>query len=294
MAATPVCTNQGFKSLVCREGVSNEFLYYLLVTLKPLLIERAVGSTFLEVGKRDIASIVIRLPPLPEQRDIAQVLSDVDDLLNSLDALIVKKRAIKQAAMQQLLTGRTRLPGFTGEWKMNSLGEIANIKTGDRNNQDKTEHGQYPFFVRSADIERINTYSFEGEAILVPGEGDIGNIYHYIDGRFDVHQRVYNIRHFSRDVSGKFVYYNMVSGFGRHALRNTVKATVDSLRLPTFEDFKILMPKDVEEQNAVATVLSDMDAEIVALESQRDKCREVNQGVMQQLLSGRVRLVKPE
>ena len=78
IAASPVCTNQGFKSLVCTDGVSNEFLYYLLVTLKPRIIERAIGSTFLEIGKRDVASIEVKLPPHGEQRAIATVLSGTD------------------------------------------------------------------------------------------------------------------------------------------------------------------------------------------------------------------------
>ena len=84
----------------------------------------------------------------------------------------------------------------SGEQETKRFGDIAHIKTGSRNNQDKVENGEYPFFVRSATVERINSYSFEGEAILVPGEGDIGNIFHYTIGRFDVHQRVYKISNF--------------------------------------------------------------------------------------------------
>ena len=109
IAASPVCTNQGFKSLVCTDGVSNEFLYYLLVTLKPRIIERAIGSTFLEIGKRDVASIEVKLPPLGEQRAIAAVLSDMDAELAALERRREKTRAIKQGMMQQLLTGRVRL-----------------------------------------------------------------------------------------------------------------------------------------------------------------------------------------
>lgn len=274
--------------------LNGEFLAYVIKMRRDEILRLVSGTTVFHLYGRDLSDFRFSVPSVAEQAAIAAVLSDVGGLLKSFDALIAKKRAVKQAAMQRLLTGRSRLPGFSGEWKTNSLGDIADIKTGDRNNQDKTEYGQYPFFVRSADVERINTYSFEGEAILVPGEGDIGNIFHYINGRFDVHQRVYSIRHFSGNVSGKFVYYSMVLGFGRHALQNTVKATVDSLRLPTFEGFNIRMPRNVKEQEAVASVLSDMDEEIVALEWQRDKCRDVKQGVMQHLLSGRVRLVKPE
>ena len=109
IAGLQVCTNQGFKSLVCKDGVSNEFLYYLLKTLKSKLIERAIGSTFLEIGKREVASIEVNLPPHDEQRAIAAVLSDMDTEIASLEQHRDKTRALKQGMMQQLLTGRIRL-----------------------------------------------------------------------------------------------------------------------------------------------------------------------------------------
>ena len=165
----------------------------------------------------------------------------MDGLLNALDALIAKKQAIKQATMSQLLTGKTRLSGFSRTWETKHLGEIAHIKTGGRNNEDKVENGQYPFFVRSPIVERINSYCYDGEAILVPGEGGIKSIFHYINGRFDCHQRVYMINRFAKDVYGKLVYYIMVLQFGSHAMQNTVKATVDSLRLPTFKNFSLCL-----------------------------------------------------
>jgi type I restriction enzyme S subunit len=193
--------------------------------------------------------------------------------------------------MQELLTGKKRLPGFSGAWEMKRLGEIAKIKTGSRNNEDKTEDGQYPFFVRSENVERINTYSHDGEAILVPGEGRIGSIFHYIHGRFDVHQRVYAITEFEPDISGRFIHFYLSRSFGAWAMQNTVKATVDSLRLPTFQTFELCLPPTKKEQTAIATVLSDMDAEITALEAKLAKARAIKQGMMQELLTGRIRLI---
>ena len=251
------------------------------------------GDAVVHIYINNLAQVQIELPSITEQRAIAEVLSDVDGLINTLEALIAKKRAIKQATMQQLLTGKTRLPGFSGAWQTTRLGDVAHIKTGSKNNEDKDDNGQYPLFVRSAVVERINSYCYDGEAILVPGEGGIENIFHYINGRFDCHQRVYMINRFVDDVFGKLIYYIMVLQFGKHAMQNTVKATVDSLRLPTFQTFSFSIPKDVAEQRAIATVLSDMDAEIAALEKRRDKTIAIKQGMMQQLLTGRVRLVKP-
>ena len=109
IAASPVCTNQGFKSLVCKDEASSEFLYYLLISLRAKLIERAIGSTFLEIGKREVASLEVKLPPHDEQCKIAAVLSDVDSEIAALEQRHDKIRTIKQGMMQQLLTGRTRL-----------------------------------------------------------------------------------------------------------------------------------------------------------------------------------------
>jgi len=286
-----LATNQGFKNFIPHDDVEVEFLYYLLLTQRQGFVSLCGGSTFLEIGKRQLASYTVSFPPSKaEQEAIAEALSDADALIGSLQQLIAKKRAIKQGAMQELLTGKKRLPGFSGEWEVKRLVEIAHIKTGSRNNQDKLEDGEYPFFVRSATVERIGSYSHDCEAILVPGEGDIGNIFHYIDGRFDVHQRVYAITRFSSDVLGKYVYLYMTVRFGAHAMQNSVKATVDSLRLPTFQEFEIRLPPSVDEQTAIATVLSDMDAEIETLVTRLAKTRALKQGMMQALLTGRIRL----
>jgi len=251
------------------------------------------GMKVFGVSKKNLKTILIPKPTLSEQKAIATVLSDTDQLIQNLKTLIAKKQAIKQGAMQELLTGKKRLQGFTEKWETKKLGEITFIKTGSKNNQDKVFDGNFPFFVRSQSVERINTYSYDCEAILVPGEGGIGSIFHYINGKFDVHQRVYVINDFSQNVFGKYVYLFMKEHFGTHAMKNSVKATVDSLRLPTFQEFEIKIPKDIQEQRAIAQILSDMDAEIEALEQQLQKTQTLKQGMMQELLTGKIRLVKP-
>ena len=292
VASINACIGRGVCGL--KPFGDSSFLFHALVYAEDRWQALEQGSTFTAANSDQVGQFRIFVPDDEnEQRAIAEVLSDVDGLINALDALIAKKRAIKQATMQQLLTGKTRLPGFSGAWETKRLGDVAHIKTGSKNNEDKDDNGQYPLYVRSAIIERINSYCFDGEAILVPGEGGIENIFHYINGRFDCHQRVYMINRFVDDVFGKLIYYIMVLQFGRHAMQNTVKATVDSLRLPTFQTFTFSIPKDIAEQRAIAAVLSDMDAEIAALEQRRDKTIAIKQGMMQQLLTGRVRLVKP-
>jgi type I restriction enzyme S subunit len=276
--------------------VDSRFLNYLLLSN---LGQRQIDS-FQAGGNRQglnfeqVRSIRLPVPSLSEQRGIAAALGDADVLIGTLEQLIAKKRDLKKAAMQQLLTGQTRLPGFTGEWVVMRLGDVAHIKTGSRNNEDKVEDGEYPFFVRSDVVERINSYSHDCEAILVPGEGRIGSIFHYIQGRFDLHQRVYAITQFKTDISAKFVHLYMTMNFGAWAMQNTVKATVDSLRLPTFQAFEMRVPPTRNEQAMIAALLSEMDAELSALKSRRNKIRALKQAMMQELLTGKTRLVSAE
>lgn len=280
-------TNQSCMALYPKRGMLiTEYLFHYYVRYgKELAVQYCQGTKQQSYTGALAKKLPIILPPtLAEQTAIAAALSDTDQYITHLEKLIAKKRNIKQGAMQKLLKPKEG-------WVVKKLGEIAEIYTGKRNNQDKVENGLYPFFVRSQTIESINTYSFDGEAILIPGEGNIGKIFHYIEGKFDFHQRVYKISNFADGCSGKYIYRYMAEYFGRHAMENSVKATVDSLRLPTFLVFEIPMPETMEEQNRIATILSDMDSEIAALEAKLSKAQSIKQGMMQQLLTGKIRLL---
>ncbi len=283
--------NQRMGRLRTKETVSAAFLRLWINAHQSHFRNRGQGTSQRHIYKRDFYSLEVKVPPLKEQQAIVNAVADTNNLIKSLDLLIAKKRDIKQGAMQQLLSGKTRLPGFSKMWVQSELGQVAQIKTGGKNNQDKTEGGKYPFFVRSATVERSDTYSYESEAVLIPGEGGIGSIFHYVQGKHEVHQRVYRISDFTESTSGKFIYYYLQQFFGIHAARNSVKATVDSLRLPTFTHFELNTPDSVQEQQAIAEVLSEMDAEIDALVARRKKTALIKSGVIQQLLTGRTRLL---
>lgn len=286
----PATTNQSCLAINGTERMCTEYLFWFYRMWGQYLAFKYCQGT---KQQSYTASIVRNLPiygpkDITEQQAIAEALSDIDGLIAALNKKIAKKRLIKQGAMQQLLTGKKRLPGFTDPWVEKKLGAISHIKTGSCNGDQAVENGKYPFFVRSQKVYAIDSYSYDGEAILVPGEGGIGNIFHYINGKFDYHQRVYKISDFADDVCGKYIY--MLRYFGEYALSLSVKATVDSLRLPTFEEFVICLPMDIKEQQAIAAILSDMDKEITDLEAKRDKYRLLKSGMMQKLLTGQIRL----
>jgi len=164
------------------------------------------------------------------------------------------------------------------------LGDIAKIKTGSRNNQDKNPDGQFPFFVRSQEVERINTFSYSDEAILIPGEGNIGEIVHYVNEPHEVHQRVYRISNFNPKVYSLYIYWYLRVFFKAHTEKYTVKATVDSLRLPTFQEFEITYP-DIEEQKAIAKALSDIDEMISILGVLHNKKRNLKKALVEKMLA---------
>jgi type I restriction enzyme, S subunit len=291
------CVHQNHVFVVrCKTGLVPEYLNAWTSTAQARRYFMLAGrqtTNLASINKTSLGELTVAVPPTEqEQREIARTVSDAEALIDSLEQLLTKKHQIKQGAMQELLTGKRRLPGFTGEWTTASLGQIAKIKTGSMNNQDKVEDGEYPFFVRSQSVERIDVFTHDCEAILVPGEGGIGSIFHYVNGRFALHQRVYGVKDFSDAVVGRFLYFYMRVFFGAHAMENSVKATVDSLRLPTFLDFQIRLPPNMNEQTAIVEVLSDIEREVEALETRLTKARALKLAIAQALLTGRIRLVE--
>lgn len=287
------------------------FLTEFLASLDYALLNS--GTVQPKLNKQTCSRIKIAKPTKKEQVAIANALSDVNTLILKLEKLILKKQAIKTAAMQQLLTGRTRLPPFAlredgsqkgykpselGEipedWDIDAIGNVLSISTGNKNTQDKVESGIYPFFVRSQTVERINTYSFDGEGVLTAGDGvGTGKVFHYINGKFDFHQRVYLMHDFGERVNGHFFYIFFSNHFYDRIMSMTAKSSVDSVRREMIADMKIILPTK-QEQTVIANILRDMDDEILALEKRLSKTRQIKQGMTQQLLTGKTRLVKGE
>jgi len=177
------------------------------------------------------------------------------------------------------------------EWEVDSISQLASITTGSKNTQDKIDDGDFPFFVRSQTVERINSYSFDGEAVLTAGDGvGTGKVFHYIKGKFDFHQRVYKISDFKKKLDGYFFYLYFSNHFLNRIMQMTAKSSVDSVRMEMIADMKIPHPPTNAEQKSIATVLSDIDKLIANLDEILLKKRNVKQGAMQELLTGKKRL----
>ncbi len=176
------------------------------------------------------------------------------------------------------------------DWEVVTVYDMAQVGTGSKNTQDRTSEGKYPFFVRSFTIERINTFSYDGEAVLTAGDGvGTGKVVHYINGRFDVHQRVYQISDFHANIKGYYFYLYFSMFFYARIMKMTAKSSVDSVRLEMITQMPIPLPP-MEEQEAIAEALSDADVLVDALERLLWKKRRIKEGAMQELLTGRTRL----
>ena len=251
----------------------------------------AVGQTMASLNTQILKAVCVVLPATPEQRAIAEVLSDVDGSLRALEALVAKKRAIKQAAMQQLLTGKTRLPGFSGEWEMKRVGDLLYYERPDRyivQCTDYSEYGDVP--VLTANKSFVLGYIDEGFGICtdipVIVFDDFTTDCKYATSPFKVKSSAIKLLR-ARQNRAHLRYV-----FERMQLIRFPLGDHKRYYISDYQNIELPVP-DFDEQLALASVLSDMDAETAALERRRDKTRAVKQGMMQQLLTGRMRLVEP-
>lgn len=176
------------------------------------------------------------------------------------------------------------------DWKIDVVENLASVTTGNKNTQDNKPLGKYPFFVRSQEIEKIDTYSYDGEAVLTAGDGvGTGKVFHYVKGKFDFHQRVYKISDFRNNMNGYYFYLYFSNYFYGQVMQMTAKSSVDSVRREMITKMTILLPP-IEEQQAIAEALSDIDDLINALNKQIEKKKHIKQGAMQELLTGKKRL----
>lgn len=174
-------------------------------------------------------------------------------------------------------------------WENRKLDSLMNIETGSRNTEDKIDGGHYPFFVRSQDVERIDDYAYDCEAVLTAGDGvGTGKVFHYVNCKFNAHQRVYVMSQFN-GIDGKYFYYYFSSNFLDEVAKYTAKSSVDSVRRAMIADMEIPLPP-LPEQRCIAVALSDADVYIAALEKLIVKKRAIKQGAMQEMLTGKRRL----
>jgi type I restriction enzyme S subunit len=174
-----------------------------------------------------------------------------------------------------------RFPEFSGEWERKRLKDVCNIRTGNKNTQDKSDNGIYPFYVRSQIVERINSWTFDGEAILTAGDGvGVGKVFHYSTGKIGVHQRVYILSDFKCD--GKYLYSYFAGNFYNRVKRMSAKNSVDSVRMEMIADMPIALPS-IEEQKKIGHLLALLDDRITTQNKIIEKLQSLIKGLAAQL-----------
>lgn len=191
--------------------------------------------------------------------------------------------------MSKMIAPNLRFKEFCEPWQINNLGDLAEVTTGNKDTQNKVDDGLYPFFVRSQTVEKINTYSFDGEAILTSGDGvGVGKNFHYAHGKFDFHQRVYCIRNFKNQISGKFIFHYFAEKFNQRVMRLSAKNSVDSVRRDMITKMPIYHPSTLE-QTKIANFLTAVDEKISQIKQKFDLLAQYKKGVMQQIFSQEIR-----
>lgn len=274
--------------VVTREDcIRPEFLFHALKHLTEYIESWAHGaSALVHVQKWQMEGFLLPLPPTKkEQEAIAEALSDADALIESLEQLIAKKRQVKQGAMQVLLTGKRRLPEFTGEWAAKPIGDVLSIMHGKSQRDVVTEDGLYPILATGGQIGTASAYLHDQPSVLIGRKGTIDRPQYAEAPFWTVDTLFYSIMK-DGNVAKYFYYRFLLIDWYAH----NEASGVPSLNAKTIEKIEVAVPVP-EEQVAIVRLLSDMDEEIEFLVSRLSKARQIKQGMMQELLTGRVRLV---
>jgi type I restriction enzyme S subunit len=229
----------------------------------------------------------IAVPNIQEQTKIASFLSAVDEKISQLTQKHELLSQYKQGMMQKLFSQQLRFKADDGsefgEWENSYIGNECKITTGNKDTQNKVDDGLYPFFVRSQTVEKINSYSMDCEAILTSGDGvGVGKNYHYMNGKFDFHQRVYCLYEFSERLIGRYLYIYFSNYFYDRVKRLSAKNSVDSVRMDMISKMEIKLPC-LEEQTKIANFLSAIDQKIEVVAQQIEQAKTWKKGLLQQM-----------
>lgn len=313
-----VCIHDGF--VVFEDPhIDQAFLYHVLADLEPTWSSSGQTGSQMNLNTRLVNNRNVAIPSSHiEQHAIAAALSDMDAMLSGLERLIAKKRALKQAAIQQLLTCQIRLPGFSGEWKVKRLKNTATLKarigwqglttseyldTGDYYLVTGTEftNGYIDWnschFVDHSRYMQDKYIQLKKHDVLVTKDGTIGKValVNDLPRPATLNSGVFLIRPIDKAFHPEYFYYLLSSSaFKEFLAQLSAGSTINHLYQKDFVNFTYKVPVSIEEQIAIATVLSDMDIELSALEARRDKTRALKQAMMQELLTGKTRLISPE
>ena len=290
-----------------------EYCKYCFTTeaIRSAIIMGCTYTTRALTNGTQLSAIEIVVPPKPEQEAIAKSLTEIDDLISSLEKLITKKKAIKQGAMQELLTGKRRLPGFFGEWVNTKIGSITEVYSGGTPNTSEPAFwgGKIPWMnsgelylkivrqvqgrITEVGLDSSSTHFIPAECVLIglAGQGKTRGTAAFNTFPLCTNQSIAAIYPNPNKFDSKFLYYKMDTQYDQLRELSSGDGGRGGLNKKLILDYEVVIPQNIDEQAAIATILTEMDYEIENLEMKLTKYRQVKQGMMQQLLTGKIRLV---
>lgn len=286
--------------------ITGNFLHYLFIS--PVFRRVGVSHMYGAGGQKRVPDDFVRnfataIPPLNEQTAIAEFLDQetakIDELVAEQRRLMELLKEKRQAVISHAVTkgqnlhapmkpsGIEWLGDVPEHWDVLKLKFLCKVQTGDKDTENAVEGGQYPFFVRSQTVERINTVAFDCEAVLTAGDGvGVGKVFHYHKGPFDFHQRVYMMSDFQK-VSGRFFFHYLRENFFKVALEGGAKSTVDSLRRPMFMNFTVCVPS-LSEQSAIVNYIECESSKFDTLTAEAQRAIDLLQERRTALISAAV------
>ena len=248
----------------------------------------AQGISRYNISKNGVMNIDIQLPINQEQEKIGELFYEIDNLITLHQRKCDTLTNVKKSLLEKMFPKNSsnipeiRFKGFTDVWEQRKAKELCSITTGKSNTQDQVQDGKYPFYIRSDVPVRSNRYLYDEEAVITIGDGNIGRVFHYANGKFDLHQRCYKMADF-KALTAKYFYYYFSTKFYERAMSMTAKATVDSVRLEMISDMEIKFPKDTTEQTNISELLTNLDNLITLHQRKLEKLKNIKKSMLEKM-----------
>ena len=286
---TEIATNQGFKNIIPNEKTNPEWLYYIIIYSKPRLVRFGCGSTFLEVSKKDFSRFKIAVPPLAEQRKIAEVLSVWDEAIEKQARLIEKLALRKRGLMQRLLSAKLRLPGFSDPWKELKINKITIIRKGEQVNKDVLfSNAKYPVINGGITPSGyLDIYNTKANTITISEGGNSCGYVNFMTTPFWSGGHCYTIE--AKDGINNLCIYQLLKNNEKYIMSLRVGSGLPNIQIKDLGNLKFMIPT-YQEQTAIAEVLTASDREIELAKEKLERLRRQKRGLMQQLLTGKKRI----
>lgn len=307
IAGVDLLTNQQICGITYVNDLVPSYGKYLIYCSDDELNRHANGNVVRILNATSLSNILYPIPPISEQTQIANYL---DHKTTQIEHLIAKKKQFIQlleeervAVINQAVnkgldpsvpmkdSGIEWLGQIPKHWELKRMKYLCDVTTGGKDTENREDDGEYPFFVRSQTIERISTYSFDGEAILTAGDGvGVCKVWHYVNEKFDFHQRVYMMCNF-KPVLGKYLFYYLKENFGKEVMKLSAKSTVDSLRRPMFQNFMVCFGS-LEEQKQIISHIEKEELRIETLitkyHQEIELLKEYKTALISEVVTGKV------